>query len=171
MLVKWTKVERRTVESKRRCRKGYNAAVGPTMCLKRFLSLSLSCSCRQFHQHYTRAFFVRKLRFGSFSSYVLTLAPKFRTKKTRKNVDEIDTCSKYFSLLLPQTKFFWYSLTYSQHYLFLYYLSSTLSLSLTSFLSPFSFFLSISFSLPHNIYFSSLFHPLSLYNSYYCLSL
>jgi len=44
----------------------------------------------QFHQRFTRAFFVRKLRFGSFSSYVLALAPKFRTKKTRKNVDEID---------------------------------------------------------------------------------
>jgi hypothetical protein len=31
------------------------------------------------------------LRFGSFSSYVLALAPKFRMKKTRENVDEIDT--------------------------------------------------------------------------------
>ncbi len=51
-----------------------------------------TCS-RQFHQRFTRAFFVQKLRFGSFSSYILALAPKFRTKKTRENVDEIDTCA------------------------------------------------------------------------------
>ena len=48
---------------------------------------------RQFHQRFTRAFFVQKLHFGSFSSYVLALAPKFRTKKMRENVDEIDTSS------------------------------------------------------------------------------
>ncbi len=34
--------------------------------------------------------FVRKLRFGSFSSYILALAPKFCTKDARVNVDEID---------------------------------------------------------------------------------
>jgi len=28
---------------------------------------------------------------AAFSSYVLALAPKFRTKKCAKNVDEIDT--------------------------------------------------------------------------------
>jgi hypothetical protein len=38
-----------------------------------------------------RAFFVRKLHFGSFSSYVSALAPKFCTKNARVNVDEIDT--------------------------------------------------------------------------------
>jgi len=52
----------------------------------------------QFHQCFTRMLFVRKLRFGSFSSYVLALAPKFRTKKTRKNVDEIDTYQDNFVL-------------------------------------------------------------------------
>ncbi len=36
-------------------------------------------------------FFVRKLHFGSFSGYVSALAPKFRTKNVRVNVDEIDT--------------------------------------------------------------------------------
>jgi hypothetical protein len=41
----------------------------------------------------TRAFFVRKLRFGSFSSYISALVPKFRTKNARVNVDEIDTRS------------------------------------------------------------------------------
>ncbi len=46
---------------------------------------------RQFHQRSRRAFFVQKLCFGSFSSYVLALAPKFCLKKTLENVDEIDT--------------------------------------------------------------------------------
>ncbi len=38
----------------------------------------------QFHQRFTHAFFVRKLSFGSFSSHVLALAPKFRTKKNAR---------------------------------------------------------------------------------------
>ncbi len=55
-------------------------------------SLSLLPSWCQFHQGFTLAFFVQKLSFGSFSSYVLALAPKFRTKRMRENVDEIDGC-------------------------------------------------------------------------------
>jgi len=56
---------------------------------------SRDSASRRFHQHFTRAFFVRKLRFGSFSSYVLALAPKFCTKITCKNVDEIDNWGQY----------------------------------------------------------------------------
>jgi hypothetical protein len=36
-------------------------------------------------------FFLRNVLFGSFSSYVLALAPKFCTKNARVNLDEIDT--------------------------------------------------------------------------------
>ncbi len=35
-------------------------------------------------------FFCTNVLFGSFSSYILVLAPKFRTKDARVNVDEID---------------------------------------------------------------------------------
>jgi hypothetical protein len=45
----------------------------------------------QFHHRFTRKFFVQKLRFGSFSSYVLPFAKKFSMKNARINVDEIDT--------------------------------------------------------------------------------
>jgi len=37
------------------------------------------------------ALFCTNVLFGSFSSYVSALAPKFRTKNARVNVDEIDT--------------------------------------------------------------------------------
>ncbi len=40
---------------------------------------------------FSRTFFCTNILFGSFSSYVLSLAPKFRTKNVRVNVDEIDT--------------------------------------------------------------------------------
>ena len=49
-------------------------------------------TCRQFHQRFFACFFRTNVLFGSFSNYVLALAPKFRTKNARVNVDEIDTC-------------------------------------------------------------------------------
>ncbi len=36
--------------------------------------------CSQFHKRFAHAFFIQKLLFGSFSSYVLALVPKFRLK-------------------------------------------------------------------------------------------
>ncbi len=59
----------------------------------------------QFHQRSTRAFFVQKLRFGSFSSYVSALAPKFRTINARVNVDEIDTWSLNYRAFCKVTEF------------------------------------------------------------------
>ncbi len=44
----------------------------------------------QFHQRFFARFFCTNVLFGSFSNYVLALAPKFRTKNARVNVDEID---------------------------------------------------------------------------------
>jgi len=44
----------------------------------------------QFHQLFFARFFCTNVLFGTFSSYVLALAPKFRTKNARVNVDEID---------------------------------------------------------------------------------
>ncbi len=44
----------------------------------------------QFHQRFFACFFRTIVLFGSFSSYILALAPKFRTKNARVNVDEID---------------------------------------------------------------------------------
>ncbi len=44
---------------------------------------------RQFHQRFLRTFFVQKYFLAAFSSYILALAPKFRTKNTCVNVDEI----------------------------------------------------------------------------------
>ncbi len=44
----------------------------------------------QFHQRFFARFFRTNVLFGSFSNYVLALAPKFRTKNARVNVDEID---------------------------------------------------------------------------------
>ncbi len=49
---------------------------------------------RQFHQCFFARFFHTNVLFGSFSSYVLALAPKFRTKNARVNVDEIDGCRR-----------------------------------------------------------------------------
>jgi hypothetical protein len=46
-------------------------------------------------------FFCTNVLFGSFSSYVLALAPKFRTKNVRVNVDEIDGRIVYFPLFMP----------------------------------------------------------------------
>ncbi len=50
---------------------------------------------RSFHQHFTLAFFIQKLRSGSFSSYILALVTKFRTKNVSVNVDEIDTRAQF----------------------------------------------------------------------------
>ncbi len=44
----------------------------------------------QFHQCSFARFFCMKVLFGSFSSYILALAPKFRMKNARVNVDEIE---------------------------------------------------------------------------------
>jgi hypothetical protein len=44
----------------------------------------------QFHQRFFACFFRTNVLFGSFSSYVLALAPKFRMKNAHVNVDEID---------------------------------------------------------------------------------
>jgi len=44
----------------------------------------------QFHQRFTYEFFVRTSFLAAFSRYVSALAPKFRTKDARVNVDEID---------------------------------------------------------------------------------
>jgi hypothetical protein len=52
-------------------------------------------ACSQFHQRFKRAFFVQKLHFGSFSSYILALAPKFCAKNACVNVDEIDTYCQF----------------------------------------------------------------------------
>jgi len=67
------------------------------------LSLSLlhtHTSCRQFHQHYTLAFFVRTSFRQLFYTYVRTYVSKKKAaettfvRKTRAfNVDEIDTCT------------------------------------------------------------------------------
>ncbi len=45
---------------------------------------------RQFHQRFFTRFFRTNVLFGSFSSYILALAPKFCTKNALVNVDEID---------------------------------------------------------------------------------
>jgi len=52
---------------------------------------SASLICRQFHQRFFAHFFGMNVLFGSFSSYVSALAPKFSTKNAHVNVDEIDT--------------------------------------------------------------------------------
>jgi hypothetical protein len=48
-------------------------------------------SWRQFHQRFFARFFCTIVLFGSFSSYVEALAPKFRKKNECVNVDEIKT--------------------------------------------------------------------------------
>jgi hypothetical protein len=48
-------------------------------------------------------FFCSNVLFGIFSSYVLALAPKFRTKNVHINVDEIDGCLTQY---LDSLKFF-----------------------------------------------------------------
>ncbi len=40
---------------------------------------------------FLRTFFCTNVLFVTFSTYVLALTPKFRTKNARVNVDEIDT--------------------------------------------------------------------------------
>ncbi len=49
--------------------------------------------CHQFHQCFFTCFFHTNVVLAAFSSYVLALTPKFRTKNARVNVDEIDTWS------------------------------------------------------------------------------
>ncbi len=72
------------------------------------------CSSQcQFHQRFFARFFRTNVLFGSFSNYVLALAPKFRTKNVRVNVDEIDgqlhygctSCLQYLKFCSFITKF------------------------------------------------------------------
>ncbi len=50
-----------------------------------------SSSCGQFHQHFYVQIFCTNIVSAAFSSYVPALAPKFRMKNARVNIDEIDT--------------------------------------------------------------------------------
>ncbi len=58
----------------------------------------------QFHLRFFGRFFRMNIIFGSFSSYVSALAPKFRTKNACVNVDEIDTYSTHLSTKTKKIK-------------------------------------------------------------------
>ncbi len=80
----------RTARSKRTSKTGFAVErfwLKRVVVAQRALSrttISNGTTLARFHQHFTRAFFVWKLRFGSFSSYILALAPKFCQKNAQK---------------------------------------------------------------------------------------
>ncbi len=61
--------------------------------------VGLSVRC-QFHQHFSRAFFIRIWRFGSFSSYVLALAKNSYEKCARKMLMKLTLGGWHDCLLL-----------------------------------------------------------------------
>jgi hypothetical protein len=67
------------------------------------IKLSMKTSS-QFHQHFFVRIFRTNVVLAAFSSYVLALASKFRTKNARVNDDEIDTCCLKFNYLLQILK-------------------------------------------------------------------